>query len=175
MNKTNIGLCLALVAGACLITGCATSGTTTVPPNGPVIINDKNLDIQDFALKGEEMVTSLVESSVLDKSAQHPAVVAIGRIVNNTGQFIDTDLLMKKIRVNLSKNGKAVTDTTGGVLNTVDFTFSGKIIQPPNAIEGRKTQRSYVFQLSLTDNKGLAVWEEEKIVTKITKRGGVDL
>jgi PBP1b-binding outer membrane lipoprotein LpoB len=112
---------------------------------------------------------------VLDKAAQHPAVIAIGRIINNTTLYIDTDLLMKKIRVRLNNSGKAITDTTGGALNNVDFTFSGKIIQPDNARAGNKTQRTYVFQLSLTDSRGLALWEEEKEVIKITKRGGLGL
>lgn len=177
MNKTTLGVCLALVAGSCLMIGCATTG------DGPIVINgsssqnldDGGLNTQNFALKGEEMVDSLLESGVFDKATQHPAVIAIGRIVNNTTLYIDTDQLMKKIRVNLNKNGKAVTDTTGGVLNNLDFTFSGKIIQPPNVRQGNRTQRTYIFQLSLTDNRGLAVWEEEKEVSKITKRSGAGL
>lgn len=125
------------------------------------------VDTQDFAVKADEMIGTLVESSILDKAAHHPAVIAIGRIVNNTALSIDTDLLMKKIRVNLNKSGKAVTDTTGGT-NDVDFNFSGRIVQPLNIRDGNKTQRTYVFQLSLTDNNGLAVWEEEKEVGKLT-------
>ncbi len=172
MKKTTLCFCLALVAGSCLMTGCATTGSTTVIESQDKITSG-GLDTQDFAVKGEEMVNSLLESGVLDKAAQHPAVIAIGRIVNNTTLYIDTDLLMKKIRVNLNKNGKAVTDTTGGALNNVDFTFSGKIIQPDNIRQGNKTQRTYVFQLSLTDSKGLAPWEDEKEISKLTKRGGV--
>jgi PBP1b-binding outer membrane lipoprotein LpoB len=177
MKKTTLCFYLALVTGSCLMTGC---GTTTTNKDGSERIVSGNLDPDDFKQKGEEMVNSLLDppppqTCVLDKASQHPAVIAIGRIVNNTTLYIDTDLLMKKIRVSLNKNGKAVTDTTGGVLNNVDFTFSGKIIQPPNIRQGNKTQRTYVFQLSLTDNKGLAVWEEEKEVVAITKRSGAGL
>lgn len=184
MKITTITFNLAIVAGFCLImTGCATTGG-----DGGVVINNGGsgkitsyvgLDTEDFKVKGQEMVDSLLDPPVppciLDKAAQRPAIIAIGRIINNTTLYIDTDLLMKKIRVNLNKNGKAVTDTTGGTLNTPDFTFSGKIIQPDNVRAGNKTQRTYIFQLSLTDNKGLAVWEDEKEVTKITKRGSVGL
>jgi PBP1b-binding outer membrane lipoprotein LpoB len=182
MNKKTLGLCLALAAGSCFMTGCATTGSDTIVVNGSSSENlkDVGLNTQDFAYAGQEMVDSLLDppspqTCVLDKASQHPAIIAIGRIVNNTTLYIDTDQLMKKIRVNLNKGGKAVTDTTGGVLNTVDYTFSGKIIQPDNVREGNKTQRTYIFQLSLTDNKGLAVWEDEKQVSKITKRGGFGL
>ena len=172
MKKTTLGFCLALVAGSCLMTGCATTGgdnVVVINDGGSGKIIDKVLDTEDFKVKGEEMVDSLVNSAVLDKATQHPAVIAIGRIVNNTSLYIDTDLLMKKIRVRLNTNGKAVTDTTGGVLNTLDFTFSGKIIDT-YVTSGNKRQHTYTFQLSLTDNKGLAVWEEEKEVSKKTER-----
>ena len=168
MKKTII-YCLGIAACAFFVGGCATTSTTTVvePPDR---ITTSKIDTQDFAVKADEMVASLLESGALDKAAQHPAVIAIGNVINNTTLYIDTDLLTKKIRVALNKSGKAVTDTTGGVLNNLDFTFSGKIIQPPNAREGNKTQHTYVFQLSLTDSKGLAVWEEEREVSKLTKR-----
>ena len=177
MKKTALVFCIALAAGSCLITGCATT------EDGPIVINDggvgkivsTTLDTEDFRVKGEEMINSLLEPpSVLDKAAQRPAVIAIGNIVNNASLRLDTDLLMKKICVRLNKNGKAVTDTTGGVLNSLDFTFSGKIIDT-YVPSGNKKQHTYTFQLSLTNDKGLAVWEEEKEVTKITKRGGVGL
>ena len=49
-----------------------------------------------------------------------PAVLAISRIVNNTGQQIDTDLLTKKIRVALLNSGKAQTTTTMGLGGTAE-------------------------------------------------------
>ena len=166
MNKT-LNYCLGAIVCSFLVGGCATE-TTIV--EGPDKLISAGLDTQNFAQKADEMVASLVDSSPcpLDKSAQHPAVIAIGNIINNTGLHIDTDLLMKKIRVQLNKNGKAITDTTGGALNTLDFTFSGKIIDTYTPVNGKR-QHTYTFQLSLTDNRGLAVWEEEKEISKLTK------
>ncbi len=47
-----------------------------------------------------------------------------------------------------------------------DFTtYSGKIIQN-TAKASNVNQTTYGFQLSLTDNQGLAVWEGEKQITK---------
>jgi uncharacterized protein (TIGR02722 family) len=126
-----------------------------------------------------------------------PAVLAISRIINNTGQQIDTDLLTKKIRVALLNSGKAQTTTTLGLGGTAedpmakglqqenefandqkatrkpDFTLSGKIIET-TAKSGNTSQSTYSFQLSLTDAKtGLAVWEGEKEITKQGTRSSV--
>jgi hypothetical protein len=126
-----------------------------------------------------------------------PAVLAISRIINNTGQQIDTDLLTKKIRVALLNSGKAQTTTTLGLGGTAedpmakglqqenefandqkntrkpDFTLSGKIIET-TAKSGNTSQSTYSFQLSLTDAKtGLAVWEGEKEITKQGTRSAV--
>ena len=172
MKKTTLGLCLALAAGSCLMTGCASTGGDTRIVEGDQKIVTAAPDTQDFAAKAEEMVASMLESGVLDKAPRHPAVIVIGRINATLGYFVDTDLLTKKIRVALNKNNKAITDTTGGVLNTPDFTLSGKIIDT-YATAGNKKQHTYTFQLSLTDNQGMAVWEEEKEVTKLTTRRGI--
>ena len=166
--KSTLCFCFAVVTCSLLVSGCATTGSTRIiePSEKPTT---SVLDTQDFAAKAGEMVASLLNSGALDKAPKHPAVIAIGRIVNNSTLYIDTDLLTKKIRVALNTSGKAVTDTTGGVLNALDFTFSGKIIETKTR-DGNTTLRVYTFQLSLTDNQGLAVWEEEKEVSKLTKR-----
>jgi penicillin-binding protein activator len=120
----------------------------------------------------------------------------MSRIVNNTGQQIDTDLLTKKIRVALLQSGKAVTTTTMGLGGTAedplakgmqqetefmndqkparlpDFSLSGKIIQTM-ARAGSTRQSTFSFQLSLTDKSGLAVWEGEKEITKQGTRSAV--
>ena len=168
--KTTLRFCLAVVACSLFVTGCASSSTTVIESSEK--LTSAGLDTQDFAVKAEEMVSSLLDSGTLEKAPKRPAIIAIGRIVNNTALHIDTDLLMKKIRVALNKNGKAVTDTTGGVLNAIDFTFSGKIIDS-YSVASNKRQHVYTLQLSLTDNQGLALWEEEKEVPKLTIRRGL--
>jgi uncharacterized protein (TIGR02722 family) len=142
------------------------------------------------------MTGELLASGALDRVKNPPAILAISRIVNNTGKQIDTDLLVKKIRVALLQSGKAVTTTTFGLggqaedplasgmqqksdflndKNTTgkaDFSLSGKIIQL-NARAGNTTQATYSFQLSLTDTAGLAVWEGEKEITKQGTQGSI--
>lgn len=145
--------------------------------NRTAITNRKAMmvDLQNLVLKGEEMVDSLIGSAVLDKAAEHPVAIAIGRIVNNTPLNIDTELLIKKIQSRLNASGKVLTDTSGGTLKNGNFTFSGKIVQPLNVREGNTARPTYKFQLSLTDSRGLAVWEEEKEVSILTKVPSVAL
>jgi penicillin-binding protein activator len=155
------------------------------------------INIQDYIQAANEMTGKLLASGALDRVANPPAILAISRIVNNTAQQIDTDLLTKKIRVSVLDSGKALTTTTMGlggtaedpmakglqqenefkndvkVTRTPDFTLSGKIIQL--AVKaGNTSQSTYSFQLSLTDSKtGLAVWEGEKEITKQGARSSV--
>jgi len=161
------------------------------------VVSVGEINIQDYIQAANSATSDLLASGALDKVPKPPAVLAISRIINNTGQQIDTDVLVKKIRVALLNSGKAQTTTTMGVGGTAedpmakglqqeaqfkadqqntptpDFTLSGKIIET-RAQSGTTHQSTYSFQLSLTDAKtGLAVWEGEKEITKQGKRNTV--
>ena len=114
------------------------------------------------------------------------------RIINNTQLMVDTDLLIKKIRVGLTQTGKiAVTNTLGLGERAVvaseaaeleemqsgkkaktlvpDYTLYAKLIQQTDR-NSKLTQNTYSFQMSLVQVKtGLTVWEDEKQITKQTK------
>jgi PBP1b-binding outer membrane lipoprotein LpoB len=161
--KRTLQTSLVVALCAVLWSGCETTSPKVV--EGPNKLTTMQIDTQDFAAKADEMIASLVESGVLDKGARKPAILVVGRIVNNTTRYFDTDLLAKKIRVALNKSGKAITDVTGGALNDPDFTLSGKIIES-RAHQGNVRQSAYTFQLSLSNAQGLAAWEDEKEITK---------
>src|SRR5271170_7167556 len=173
--------------------GCATNAHYIQTGGSQSVVTIGQINIQDYIQAANSATSDLLASGVLDRVKTPPAVLAISRIVNNTGEQIDTDLLTKKIRVALLQSGKAVTTTTfslGGTAEdpmakglqqnnealtgqstarTPDFTLSGKIIQTV-ARDGSTSQSTFSFQLSLTDPRsGLAVWEGEK---EITKQGG---
>ncbi|HCD33182.1 MAG TPA: penicillin-binding protein activator LpoB [Phycisphaerales bacterium] len=131
-----------------------------------------------------------------------PSVIAIDRYVNNTSQQIDRDEVLKKIRVALNKAGVAQTIVTindqgdlGGESNiaskfarentpadrsvqtpellVVDYSLTFKIIEN-RAQAGQIRQTTFTFQMSLVDVKtGLAVWEDEKQITKQGKDSSV--
>jgi uncharacterized protein (TIGR02722 family) len=180
-----------------VVAGCATKAHYVQTGGRESVVTVGQINIQDYIQAANAATSDLLASGALDKVANPPAVLAISRIVNNTGQQIDTDLLTKKIRVALLNSGKAQTTTTMGLggtaedpmakglqqeaefkndqktTRTPDFTLSGKIIE--TAVKaGNTSQSTYSFQLSLTDAKtGLAVWEGEKEITKQGTRSSV--
>ncbi len=186
----------AVAATTVSFTGCTTSGARVIETGGREnIVTVGQINIQDFSAAAEAAINSLLASGVLDKVPNPPAVVAISRVVNSTGQHIDTDLLTKKIRVAMLQSGKALTTTVVGlggaedplakalsdeqkliedkkVTRAPDFSLSGKIIET-SARAGNVRQSTFSFQLSLSDNRGLAVWEGEKEITKQGSRPSV--
>jgi uncharacterized protein (TIGR02722 family) len=184
-------------ASVLFITGCATAPETrTVDSKGPESLNTSSINPQDWANAADQLVQSLLSSNALERVRTQPAVLAVDRIINNTTLSIDTDLLIKKIRVALTQTGKvAVTNTMGlgeravvaseaaemeemttgkkQKLKAPDFTLYGKLIQQTDRSKG-VTQNTYTFQMSLVDVKsGLTVWEEEREIAKQTKRATV--
>ena len=188
---------LLLAALPFVIGGCATNAHYVETGGRENVVSVNQINIQDYIQAANAAVNDLLASGALDRVATPPAVLAISRIVNNTGQQIDTDLLVKKIRVAVLNSGKAQTTTTLGLGGTAedpmakglqqenefmndqkttrkpDFTLSGKIIETL-ARSGSTRQSTYSFQLSLTDSKtGLAIWEGEKEITKQGTRPSV--
>lgn len=184
--------------GLLILSGCATTNATYIDSAGTdTIVSVDQINIQDWTLAAEEMIASLLSSGVLERAPEQPAVLVISRVVNDTTEQVDTDLLTKKIRVALSQSGKVVTTTTMGYGGAEDpmakgladkrafmdedapkapdpyFSLSGKLLEN-RARAGNTRQVSYVFQLSLTEtNTGLAMWEDEKTITKQGKKASV--
>ncbi len=192
---------LALGSASLLLVGCATPQATYVDPAwSRTITTVGGINIQDYANAADTMVSSLIDGVInagkLEAPAGQPAMLAISRISNNTSQHVDTDMLVKKIRVALNKTGKVVTTTTMGLGGNAedplaqgikqqteflqdkkntrlpDYSLSGKIIEQRERA-GDVRQSSFVFQLSLTSKDGVAVWEDEKTITKQGKRSTV--
>ena len=182
------------IVGALALGGC-NSGVQDVDATGPEAVKTLGeIDPRDWSRAADEMVQSLLTSSVLESAPRSPAVMGISRIRNRTGLQIDTDLLTKKIRTSLNQSGKVLTTTVIGLggqpedpmaageaqrreffaedektapkVERPDYTLSGKIIGQET--RGQKaTQVTYAFQLSLTDVRtGLAVWEDERLISK---------
>src|SRR5690606_16549559 len=129
-------------------------------------------------------------------------VMVVSTILNATMQRIDTDQLVKKIRVELLQSGKGQVTTAIGLngaedqMNTAfselsqsrkvarstlvrqqlaapNMSLSGKILQRNNRIDNRKQLVEYYFQLTLSDlRNGLAVWEGEEQISKMGSNKG---
>ena len=189
MNKTLLPL-LALSVGTLLgLAGCSTNAHYVDPAGSRTVTEVGRINVQDFASAADTMVNSLIDSLISKdklKSAApgEPALMAISRIQNSTGQQFDTDQLVKKIRIQLLKTGKVQTSTAVNLgapedplaaqeqARPADYTLSGKIIED-RAQAGKLRQASFIFQLSLSSRTGVAVWEEEKTIIKQGTRPGV--
>jgi uncharacterized protein (TIGR02722 family) len=200
MKKTQF-IPLIAAGGALLLAGCASTQTMYVPQGSTRLVTSVGkINIQDFEQAADDMVKSLTDNLISPGKLQsgvpsEPALLAISLIKNSTGQQLETDLLTKKIRISLNRTGLVQTSTTMGLggaedplaadqqkakeffedkkhTRLPDYTLSGNIIELRDKA-GTVRQSSYTFQLSLTSNKGVAVWEEEKTITKQGSRATV--
>jgi len=195
-NIVKLSLSTLLLAG--LMTGCADK-TERIDMNNDKGAQVMGLDYRDFNEAASKAIQSMLMSGALDKKNGDRYVLAISRVTNDTMQHIDTDQLIKKIRVELLKSGKVVVTTAVGAngaedkmskqarelrnddefnQNTVqkkgtmvapDMSLSGKILQRNVAMDDGKQQVEYYFMLSLTEIKTGLAWWEGETV--IGKRG----
>jgi len=197
MKKTTATLAATALAATLVLTGCTTTAETrTVDARGPDLVNTSSINPQDWSNAADQLTGSLISSGALERAPKQPAVLAVDRVINNTQLMIDTDMLIKKIRVALTQTGKvAITNTlglgeravvaseaaeleemqTGRKQKTLvpDYTLYAKLIQQTDR-QGSVTQNTYAFQMSLVDVRtGLTVWEDERQIAKQTKRPGV--
>lgn len=197
-KKSIIQLTAILMTLPLLMAGCSNRSHYVDPEGSKTLVNAGNIDIQDFSAAAESFLASIKErmDNGMIKSSKEgePIILAISKIVNSTSQQIDTDQLVKKIRIELNRTGQVMTTTTlayGEVEDPLaketqnyreltgkggqplpDYTLTGKILEDYSRV-GNKRQASYIFQMSLTNQDGLAVWEDEKIITKQTRSSSV--
>jgi len=166
----------------------------------PVIAGLSN---SDFKQAASEAVQSMLRSGSVDRSDGKKNILVISSILNDTMQRIDTDQLIKKIRIELLQSGKVKTTTAIGLngsedvmnqkysqlslskkinkntlvrqkLTAPNLSLSGKIIQRNNQLKSSSQLVEYYFQLTLTDlSDGLAIWEGETAIRKVTSSNSV--
>jgi len=181
-----------------MMTGCADK-TERIDIHNDEGDQVMGLDYRDFNQAAQDAVQSMLKSGALDKKSGDRYVLAISRVSNDTMQHIDTDQLIKKIRVELLRSGKVVVTTAVGMngaedkmakearklredaefnqrtvqkegqMIAPDMSLSGKIIQRNVKMDDGKQQVEYYFMLSLTEIKTGLAWWEGETV--IGKRG----
>ncbi len=166
------------------LTGCGSTKEHYVQTGDKEQIISSQINIQDYANAANAAVNDLLASGALDRVPKPPAVLYVSRIINNTGQQVDTDLITHKITLALLQSGKAVTTTTDPTTQNLvaknnpaasgpDFTLSGKIIETIDRA-GNVSRHTYTFQLSLNDTRtGYQVWQGEKEIGKQGTRPAV--
>lgn len=174
------------------LVGCETPAVYVDPNTGAGVVSVDAINVQDFALAADGMLQSLYDSPAFSGKVARDGgapVLLVGRVRNETASNFDTDLLVTKLTVSITRSGKARIAKAIGITEPVDavaaearkgsptlppdYTLSGKIIET-RAKAGKIRQSTYTFQLALTDVKtGLSVWEEEKAVTKQGSKSSV--
>ena len=179
-HKLPFGQLMGLILLLLLASGCATT-TRNIDMSNDREQAVMGLDYRDFQKAAGEAISSMLQSGALNKRGGGRYVLAISRIVNDTMQRIDTDQLIKKIRVELLQSGKVVVTTAVGANGAEDkltmqarqlrksdefnqatvakkgqmiapeLSLSGKIIQRNVKVSRSKQQVEYYFQLTLTD------------------------
>ena len=158
------GMLLIITISVCLLAGCEqkTSYIDTMHDTGKPVIY---LDYRDFDQAASEMVQSMLASGALKNPNGGRYVMATGRIVNDTMQRIDTDLLTAKIEQDMMASGQVVmTSAVGGKDSNRDETVyeqrelrdssvgeefkqetlpqKGQIISPELSMSGKIYQRN---------------------------------
>ena len=187
-----------LIAAALLLGACADK-TERIDMNNDQAGQVMGLDYRDFNEAAGKAVQSMLKSGALDKRDGDRYVIAISTVTNDTMQHIDTDQLIKKIRVDLLRSKRAVITTSVGSKGNVDalnkqvrelnddedynqrtttkkgqliapeLSLSGKILQRNISMDDGKQQVEYYFQLTLTELSTGLAWWEDETV--IGKRG----
>ncbi len=189
-----IALLTATALSLVLLSGCADKVSRIDVHNdkGDQVIG---LDYRDFQEAASKATQSMLRSPSLTKPGGGRYILAISDIKNDTMQHIDTDQLIKKIRIELLNSGKVYTTTAvgtsqdkmnkdaralreddefrnssvakKGTLVAPDMSLSGKILQRNINMGDGKVQVEYYFMLTLTDlSNGFATWEGETIIGK---------
>lgn len=182
---TKIQLLVSTALAGVFLAACSSTPVYTDGKAGQVKQGDSltlGLDREDFENAADTMIQSMLKDPAFANIAPgQRKVIAIGRIVNDTPQRIDTDKLISKITIALRKSGKFVLTTAvaaggardsmsedvrtlrdndefnqgtiakKGTLVAPDFSLAGKIRQDNVKLPNGKIQAEYFFYLSVTD------------------------
>lgn len=171
-----------LITTAILVTavsGCASQPhyVNTENDRGPITMS---LDYRDFQMAADAAIEQMLVAPMFNRPEGGRVILAIGRVSNRTMQHIDTDRMVKKIRVALNQSGKAAVSTVIGhggpesaaaSLNDTmresdnfnqdtvarkgnfigaEYELTGKFLQKNSRAGKNHQQVDYTFQLALT-------------------------
>lgn len=164
-----------------LLTGCAGSHYD-LKLGGEASMHTKpdlRLNAQDMEILAGAAVRSLLDANLFEGGPYHPAVLALGRFVNETAQQLDLALLTTPICDMLLKTGKVVVAQPGQrpfgssarseASHQPDFVLSGRLVQQDTEVGGIR-QSTFRFQCLAADGRGMVVWAETKAIVKQSKR-----
>ena len=150
-----------LLAGlAVLPAGCAQPiATTMIDPQADRSAIGMGLDTRDFESAAAKVVQDMLTSGAVNHPGGGRYVLVISRVTNDTMQRIDTDQLIKRIRVELLKSGKVVTTTALHV--------GGAEAEDPMSMQSRQLRGSAEFSQAKVADQGQMVAPELSLSGKL--------
>jgi uncharacterized protein (TIGR02722 family) len=155
MRKMVFGTMLLLSLAGC---GSSVQNIDMANDKTPAVME---LDYRDFEAAASDALASMLRSGVVSKRDGSRTVLTVGRVVNDTMQRIDTDLLVKKIRVELINSGK--------VLVTTAYDVSGKP-EDANSLKVRELRSSSEFNQQTVQSQGQLIAPDMSLSGKIIQR-----
>ena len=138
-----------LAAAAVLTTGCANRGVEMVDTRNDRGAAVVGIDYRDFEKAASDAVQSLLASGAVNNPKGGRYVMMVSRITNDTMQRIDTDQLVKKIRIDLLNSGKVVVTTAvaaGGAEDQANFDVRSEGVRGNDEFDQSRTQRKGTLQ-----------------------------
>jgi penicillin-binding protein activator len=148
--------CLSLIACAGGPGGPATT-TAMIDSRADRTAIGMGLDSRDFEAAAADAVQDMLASGAVTKPGGDRYVMVVSRMTNDTMQRIDTDQLVKRIRVELLKSGKVATTTAVG--------FGGA--EDPMAMQTRQLRQSSEFRTTMLPGKGQMIPPELSLTGRI--------
>ena len=180
----------ALTLSALLLPACTSPNKRLDTNTRQRIVTTTDLDVDDAIRAADVLTESMIGSRVFAGSTSRAdaPLIEVSTFINNTSTQIDPDVVLKKIRTELTNSGLARVFTPRGQDTLAadqsarerfrsgaesdrsqnlrpDYTLSFKIIDD-RARAGKIRELTYTFQMSLTDPDRIAAWEGEEIITK---------
>jgi len=140
---------IVIATAATLTAGCASSGVEMVDTRndrGEAVVG---IDYRDFEKAAGDAVQSLLASGAVNNPKGGRYVMMVSRITNDTMQRIDTDQLVKKIRIDLLNSGKVVVTTAvaaGGAEDQANFDVRGDGVRGNDEFNQSRVQRKGTLQ-----------------------------
>jgi len=193
MNKL---LLASVFTAATILSGCKTT-TSYISATDTTQNVVAALSYADFHKAANEMAQEVIASKLMthakaDQGGRY--IIYVNEITNDTMQRLDTDQLVKSLRIKLLQSGKFLVTTAFGEDDATkkmrqlkdskmvkqssvkgnnqvlapDFSLTGKILQRNASLDNGDTRIEYYFQMTLTNiTNGLAYWESERVVGKV--------
>lgn len=161
MRQAGRWIGVSLITAGLLMVGCAPKTQNIDMHNDKSAEAVMGLDYRDFQAAAQEMIQSMIASGAVSKPGGGKYVLAVSSVVNDTMQHIDTDQLVKKMRVGLLRSGKVVVTTA----------VSANGAEDKMAMQTRKELRgNEEFKQSTVAKKGNMIAPDLSLSGKIIQR-----